>query len=392
MFFQILLLPGLITILFFFPFATVVFFPFFVLPFIFVYEAEKSRYWIYAYGLLSCFVFSLVSMGVENQADILNYQNMIVGVGDGSLSLSDFRGEFIFYILLLIVNWIGYNDLGFCYLLLLFLTNLIWFTFLYKTDYKTCLLLFSIMQLFSLIIVNPFLLRQSLSIAILLLGCRYLGWKRFFLFFVSCFIHLSSLLLVIPLYALSKIRNYFFFRIVLVSAASLGFLLLSKTSVNILSDFFKGISSLNFIFIKLSFFYTSVEETPFQTYAFIIGLFSLLALFFWKEYKSLDSDVTFVFFISCILCLMTLNIPIMYNRVGFLFYYCVPLLVYLLMSSRVFGLKFSYQNIVMFIPMLSVVYYTLVRFIEISSGESWLVVFDGNVLSLSFFELVRVLV
>lgn len=291
---------------------------------------------LYLIGGVLCLVFSLISYSIEDFSDFSNYRLIIQQVIENGVDFSVRGGEVGFYILVnFLVKLIGPYERVIHYSLLV-IANVILYTALYRINPRNALLVFITAQFFYLLMITPFLTRQLLSLSVVLLSISIRNFRPV-LYLCAFFVHFSAL---IPILVLSIPQRHFRNVAFLSSILCVALILAFTIRVEVFSFLVNNGFTPSFIEPKIRFYLRLFDESKFDVLALVSAIWIVILKFRYRLIPMKDSyeKIINIYFISAILIIASINIPILPTRIGFPLYYCLPL-VFIWLPISPFKLK-----------------------------------------------------
>lgn len=364
---------------FYLPFWFLLFTPLFYLLSVSQSDRVLNNYLLFFYALLSVIVASFISMSVESVADIVAYKKIIESiVNDDFSSLSNLESiniEFVMYQFIDFISLVlskGTENIRFTVIITI---NVIFFLFLYRTFNHSALIFFPVLQVFGLLVVFPFLMRQALSVSLLLLAVTYNKKNiKIILLVVSSLTHFSSVIFGLASLFHYKLKITTRFIDALIIFSFIMFFTLNVEFVLKMGEYLKDIPILKFFVYKISG-WDSFEVGGFNKF----NLFNCIAIMFiYRFYNnnfSIKGRVAFILFLSALLNISFMNVPLLFNRFGFISYY-MALLFYITMVVEVVNLKLIGRVVLYFVILIW--FLDFFRRIYGYAYGGWLTIADGD--------------
>ncbi|MEZ8791605.1 EpsG family protein [Vibrio splendidus] len=312
---------------------------------------------------------TVLSLKVELKSDVAVNLEWISQIILGTFNLEYIKGEYFYYYLINGLSFFVSEPEMLMFLIVLFMNSLLMLISC-KLSYRYSNATFIFISLFSTILVFPFLLRQSLSILIVLLLTLSVFRSRIYILvlFSSVFFHLSSFILFL---------SYIFFKYIKINpvfifiASVSGLLFLKLEYVVGFLEFL----NLDIISTKLLYYSNMAEnlDVVYDYYA-IYNSFTILALVMLNPYSIANrsepsSFILWLFFVSSALLLFTVNIPIMASRVGFLVVYLTP--IFYILFYKVKGKGGFIELVVFYTAFLCSFLIVVKRLFDYVYNEAW---------------------
>ncbi|HAS8348795.1 TPA: hypothetical protein I7712_20410 [Vibrio vulnificus] len=331
---------------------------------------------IIVFGVLLSIYYGFVSYSMDSVGDFLNYKENITDVINNGLDFSIRGGEFGYYLIVSIVGFFLDDSVEMTHGTMLIIANLILFIFLYKINHRRSIFIFLLLQLFSVLVINPYLSRQFLAVSIILYSLS-LNKGKSVLWIASILIHFSSILYMCVLLMSRKIlRNK---RVVLISIFTSLFLFFTMNL-----DMFKVVLNQNILpeFIKVKAdFYLRMQDSEQKLDVFVV-VFCIFTFFLkYKscntQYSEMEENILNLFFISAILCLSFINLPVLPTRLGYLTYYLSPLLLVFILREN----KFNMLNAINLVFLCFCILIATYKIYLNDFSEPWLSLSDGDIIT-----------
>lgn len=330
---------------------------------------------IFLFGILLSIYFGLISYSIDVVGDFLNYKENIASVINNGLDFSIRGGEFGYYIIVFVLSCFLNDSIEITHLVMLVIANVVFFMALFNVNYRLSIFIFFLVQLFSVLVINPYLSRQFLAVSFILYSLSINKGKSF-LWFLSILIHFSSLIYIMILITSRRILNSkkCFFVLIFLSV----FLFLTM-NLEVLKIIISQSFLPEFINVKADFYLRMNDSN--QKIDVIVLFFCFYT--FYIKYRSLniscskkDENIINLFFISSILCFSFINLPILPTRVGFLTYYLSPLLLIIVWKIN--------HNIVNILFLIFCILMAAYKIYLNDFAIPWVLLSDGEILKHNF--------
>lgn len=341
---------------------------------VFLNEDDYTKKVIFLFGTLISYIFASISMTVDRVADVNTYYEIINTYLNSDKSLLDFNGEYFFIIIIKLLGLMHFSSSE-VYFTLIFLANFFLFLFLYKVNFKYSLWIFILLAFYSMLHVTPFLLQQTLSYSLLLISLTAKRKHVSVLFWIfSVFIHMSALLWL-PLYILKKIELKLLSVVTLIFISALLYLVSDIEYIRAINIYLSQYPSLEFLNGKLNFYQKDVKASSNSGLAILLSFFIYVLAIYHSYSKPIENKIIIAFFISQFFMFSFLNVPVLYNRLGFLAFYFGPIFFF-----TAFQGKEKLEYFLIAIPFFITLYLSLSRAYLNEIGDYWVLLNSGDLL------------
>ncbi|OCH28677.1 hypothetical protein A6E12_09305 [Aliivibrio fischeri] len=331
---------------------------------------------IVIFGLLLSIYFSFISYSIDTVGDFLNYKENIALVVKNGLDYSVRGGEFGYYLIVLIFSYVFNNSIEITHIAMLIMANVILFLSIANIDFRSSIFIFLLLQFFSVLVINPYLSRQFLSIALVFYSLS-IGRGKYAIWIISIFIHFSSLIYVtILLFSRGVLKSKRFYFIII----SLSFLLFVSMNLDILKFILTQNILPEFIKVKADFYLrmqSSEQKIDFVAVVFCVYTFFIKYKMLRIKCSKIEEDIINLFFISAVLCFSFIQLPVLPTRLGYLTYYLSPFLLILSWRNK----KINILNFVNVLFLIFCVFITIYKVYLNDFSEPWVLLSDGEVLT-----------
>lgn len=333
-------------------------------------------------GLGAILTITFINTQLLHVSDVYVNLQWIEEIGNGEFNTDYIKGEYLYLYLIQCIT-VFFNDPELVRFVVLLIMNVLLFLVSLRIYSQKPNTMFIFMGLFSTILLFPFLMRQSLSVLLFLFfTLNYFNRKCYvILLFSIIFIHLSSVVFVLN-YCL-----YTYFK--KVTPVIFVFSMLAPFFVDL--EFFLLIFDyydVGILSTKLNYYKNLSIDVAYDYYAIFNGFVIMLLISLNPRIvRRCDGEnfVLWCFFISSSLFFITLNIPTMSGRLGYLLVYMAPISFVLL--ERHVDLNGPLQVLIVRAMILISIVMTIKRTYSYILNEGWLK-FDlgpgGNILMNSF--------
>ncbi len=348
----------------------------------FVANSRQNYPFLYIFGVSLCFVFSLISYSIEDVSDFSNYRAIIQQVIELGVDFSVRGGEVGFYLLVSFLEKIVGPDERVIHFSILVIINIVLFTSLYRLNPKSALLVFITSQFFYLLMVAPFLTRQMLSFSIVLLSISLSRYKKL-LYISAIFVHFSALIYIFILCIPKRIINSKAFVFYILIFAVLSSIVLR---VEVFKTIVESGLTPGFIEPKVRFYLRLFDESKPDYLGLLMAAWPIIIKLIYRNESLGDrfEDVINIYFISALLFVSVVNIPILPTRIAFPLYYSFPI-CYIFFSKRLRRWKDVFVISMMLFSILLSVY----RIYLNDFSKPWLMLADGNIIMSDLFDYLK---
>ncbi len=302
---------------------------FYVFTVLFVFISQRYGFFKHIEFLISfwlVFSSSILSISIDEIIDIETYFQLFDYLGQPETSIFAYKADILFSILIKIFSSIS-NNVHFIHFGFVFLGFSILICFLRKVNLNYYHLAFILFFFVTGIKTAPFLIRQNLSIYFLLLSSLYIesNLLRRTFFISSVLSHVTSIIyLPLLLNSVSKVFNRKLFLVLFPISL---FLFLTINIENLVAVIRYLIDKYGMI-PRISYYLFNLPEYSFSFSILITAILSFFITLSMLDYDDGLSITRKMILLSCIFMISTLNIPTLHQRLGFIVYYYLPVVIY----------------------------------------------------------------
>lgn len=348
-------------------------------------ESDHFKSFIFISGIFIAIAFALISFSLEEISDFKVYKILISDVLNDGVDYNVRGGEFGYFIIVSLLGVIMNDNSEYVHISLLVISNVILFLSLYRLNYKLSIFVFFIIQSYFALWINPYLSRQFLSFTILILTLSIdRKYIKYILYVFATFIHFSSIIFLLFILIPSHVMRKRFLLIVLLVSSFILSLIFSL-------DVLKQIESYNlvpsFILPKINFYFRMYSDGDLGVD--FISLFFMSYILYCKFGFKIGSNnlrnekLVNIFFLSALLQIITMNIPILPTRISFFSYYFSMLLI-IIINGR--DLRFTINGLAHCIFIVLFLFLSIYKIYINDYLEPWMLISNGNIFGAGLYD------